>query len=880
MALHKKAHSFESSAENPRINESFDFTKDGTSNPWNENFVFKAEDNKISYTNEVGKTGSEDNPEHTDGPTEQTNNFDNKNNRNNQSSESSEGASSSSSSSASSSSASSSASTVASTASSTAAGIGTAITTAVVVVIGGGMVVYGQTFEKPQVVEFERLEATTTTIEFSLLLGNNREAIDSGAENDECAITVELTCDSYGDFKQELEVKNFGRFENKFADLTPDTEYTINVYQHQLIDVNYDYLMDPVKFSTSAESTIIAPISFAITPSEIRVEEEETVTLKVTDFVPEDASKDVIWTSSNEEIAKVSSSGVVTGIATSNDPVTITATSAVIDSVFATATIYVDKASAKYNPSFDIVTDPFGEISLYGYFDVRHEERTFDFYNLSFIEVDRQTGEAYEDAETGYASLGDTPLTTRQQIRISETEIDYSALYAVRLEGETLVETGDGGSISQDYQTVSLYEGQIDFSSLPQTVIGSDDTYTNQIYFKQNAVYGNAYGDYGGNIDEMTYYQAYIDTPQVTNTVTTDGNQGGDSVQEDDHTLYVGIFSATIEDPSYNTNALETFEVSDSRTHETISKSLSSFVSDVANSYLVIVYSGNKRSSTYEEVFRQKVAFYNIPTTSTDIVENVSLSAQTGSFETDVQHTDIKEDSKRVVLDITSDYLYQLEESGTSWAAAFYEISGDSPIQIGAETTFTSLRGFTGRYGRYYYDCDPNDEIYNALKESSQEIRVVIGLYIDGTTITDVYSQDFSLDGTQSKFADGCIVFSYSGGPTSYTLDANLYITSELFIKYESIVIMGSVAQSIDTEYHFQYVISESGWPITTNQLRDNYDPYPDDQTDPTNEIIQLEFMQSDFDLNTLNISYTVYGYIEGETDGVVLFSEYMTNFS
>ena len=51
----------ESFSENNRVGESFNFRSDGTNNVWNENYVFRAEDNRITSTNDIGNTGAEEN---------------------------------------------------------------------------------------------------------------------------------------------------------------------------------------------------------------------------------------------------------------------------------------------------------------------------------------------------------------------------------------------------------------------------------------------------------------------------------------------------------------------------------------------------------------------------------------------------------------------------------------------------------------------------------------------------------------------------------------------------------------------------------------------------------------------------------------------------
>ena len=135
--------------------------------------------------------------------------------------------------------------------------VATVATTAVVVVVGGSLVVFGQNIEKPSICQFDELYAVDNTIRYSLALGNNIERINSGEETDECDIIIELTCESYSDFLETKEIKNFGRIESEFTDLEYSTEYTLNVYQNALMDIEKQSLLEEaIKITTATKEEI------------------------------------------------------------------------------------------------------------------------------------------------------------------------------------------------------------------------------------------------------------------------------------------------------------------------------------------------------------------------------------------------------------------------------------------------------------------------------------------------------------------------------------------------------------------------------------------------------------------------------------------------
>lgn len=91
-------------------------------------------------------------------------------------------------------------------------------------------------------------------------------------------------------------------------------------------------------------STIV-PASISLDKTNEQLAVDGTLQLTATVGPENAANKNVNWSSSNTSVATVSSSGLVTGKAASNTPVTITATSAANNSVYATCSITVSEVA-------------------------------------------------------------------------------------------------------------------------------------------------------------------------------------------------------------------------------------------------------------------------------------------------------------------------------------------------------------------------------------------------------------------------------------------------------------------------------------------------------------------------------------------------------
>lgn len=222
----KNVDNFSETNKSSQVSESFVFKQEENNKLLSETFVFNFEENKSG--NDANVTGREFNHDANISGNEKHESLDTKQLET--------------------------ATSTASTTSVTAAveTVATVATTAVIVVVGGGMVIMGQTYEPPSICEFTELYADLNVINFKLNLGNNAEKIVSGEETDECDISIELTCESYSDFKEVKEVKNFGVIEHQFVDLQFETEYTINVIQNSFLDLDSQNIIEPIKITTGS----------------------------------------------------------------------------------------------------------------------------------------------------------------------------------------------------------------------------------------------------------------------------------------------------------------------------------------------------------------------------------------------------------------------------------------------------------------------------------------------------------------------------------------------------------------------------------------------------------------------------------------------------
>lgn len=792
MASFKKKSELEYNNGNNKISESFDFNVEASMNGLGEDFVFKFEDNKVTATNDVALTGLEENDESASNASAKSQNIDdnnqqrNRNNNNDNSTETtpeaeaaSESAAASSSSASSSAATSSSAGATATTASaSVASAVGTVAavaTSAVVLVVGGSLAVYGQTLEKPQIVEFESLSSTENTIKFTLLVGNDRNSLDS-KEQEDASIIVELTCEGYSDFQQEIQFNKYGRLENEFSELLPSTEYTINVLQISLMDLNKDYLIEPIKISTIGN--VIAPVSFAISPAQTRVEVEQSVNLSITDVLPENAETDVVWTSSNERIATVNENGVVTGVSYSETPITITATSLVSSMVKATATIYVDPATPKYSPTFEKVTDPFGNTEIYMTVDVRHETRTFDYIELTAKRLDRNTGEIDPNYGECYCTLREA-ITSRQKITFTEETFYEDALYKIIIEGyipeEGEVDPDTGSFIpTKEGELVTLYENNFDFALISSSTAGVD-FHNNQIYLRKTELLA------GNDFDILeTSYDVYLDTADVTNGLYHRTSRADGS----DEPLYIGIYPNTADDYSYpSQEKITEFIVEQTRTTVPISLDETNIFGWNTYTFVAFRVVAGEDARNFEEIFRNDIYMDDIPHVQQRVAEEMVFEKEIDPFGATTVYCQFKQRGSMYFSNGYFDFVEIDPDTKEELGDHVYCNLGEADI-----TERNVMRMTDGEFknnGYYKYSFEVS---YTSSTGTTATSTLIVDEEVDfskvpTTTISTEGTNDLYLQQRDVTDADGNIISSY------HYYNAYLSLEDESSIESSSIVV-------------------------------------------------------------------------------------------
>ncbi|MCR5332993.1 MAG: hypothetical protein K6E11_03130 [Bacilli bacterium] len=246
---------FETFEESKKVSELFTFAeKENEKQFLSEDFVFKFEDNtqQAGADLNVDQSGIEDNDNSKElNEAKKEEELDKDKLKQEETSQAS-------SSSTSASSASSSASATASTGGAVST-VAATVTTAAVLVVGGGLAIYGQTVDKPNICRFDEVAVVENTINFTLSIGNDQIKIDSGEENTECDVRVEIICPSMEDFYDEVPVSSFGKVTGEFTNLEYDTEYLLNVSQHVMLGVEKEYLM-PESYSIKTPAKEVAPV--------------------------------------------------------------------------------------------------------------------------------------------------------------------------------------------------------------------------------------------------------------------------------------------------------------------------------------------------------------------------------------------------------------------------------------------------------------------------------------------------------------------------------------------------------------------------------------------------------------------------------------------
>ena len=204
-----KQDKFEDYTKKGSIKESLNIRKEENS-PYSESFVYKKEENKITWTNNSSTNGQEVNSNETkinkEEPKEDQ--IDQKDIEKVTNATAKVG-----------------------TAVTTTAAV---VTTAVVAIVGVDLVTQELIDDVPQNCQISEVVATSNTVSFTLNIGNDEEAFKYDRGGD-CNIKVELNCETYDDY-HEIAINYYGASNQTFTGLRPQTEYTLDVCQYSLLD--------------------------------------------------------------------------------------------------------------------------------------------------------------------------------------------------------------------------------------------------------------------------------------------------------------------------------------------------------------------------------------------------------------------------------------------------------------------------------------------------------------------------------------------------------------------------------------------------------------------------------------------------------------------
>ncbi len=217
---------FEDYNQKGSIKESLNVKKEENNSPFSDSFVFKKEENKITWTNNSSVDGKEINSNETiiNKPKEEKQEIDQKDIEKITQ-----------------------ATTKVSTIATTTAAV---VTTAVVAVVGVDLVTKELVDDLPQICAISEVVTTSSSISFVLNIGNDQLEAYSEEPGGDCNLVVELQCESYDETK-EIPVKNYGTLNGEFLGLREETDYSINVYQPSFLYLQRSYILtEPITAST------------------------------------------------------------------------------------------------------------------------------------------------------------------------------------------------------------------------------------------------------------------------------------------------------------------------------------------------------------------------------------------------------------------------------------------------------------------------------------------------------------------------------------------------------------------------------------------------------------------------------------------------------
>ena len=344
------------------------------------------------------------------------------------------------------------------------------------------------------------------------------------------------------------------------------------------------------KSGASASCTVTVSSTISVSsvslPSSTTVSMGKTVQLSPTISPSTATNKNVTWKSSNESVAKVSSSGVVTGVAVGSANITVTtsdggktATCRVV--VTSPAAADVTYSTAKGEPvTFDasdfnsVCNKLMGRNLNYVKFSLPSSSNGTLYYNYSDGDYDRELTSSDECRRNGSPSLSSVtfvPKSSRTgKVTISYTGWDSSG-YEFTGEVVISIDTNDG-VIS--YSTAKNTPVTLDDSSFNDFSQDVNDSNFDYIQFTlPNSSYGTLYygydsdGDYERAVSSNTkYYRSssyYLDevtfVPRDNYTGTVNISFTGRSTDGDSLSgtlrIYVGVSSS--DDISYSTDINE-----------------------------------------------------------------------------------------------------------------------------------------------------------------------------------------------------------------------------------------------------------------------------------------------------------------------------------
>lgn len=217
---------FEDYNQKGSIKESLNIKKEENNSPFSDSFVFKKEENKITWTNNSSVSGKEINSNETKINTQK----EEKQETNQKDIEKVSQAT----------------SKVSTIASTTAA----VVTTAAVAVVGIDLVTKELVDDLPKICAISEVISTHSSISFILNIGDNQQEAYNPEPGKECNLVVELQCESYDETK-EIPVRNYGEISGEFLGLREETNYSINVYQPSFLYIERTYILsEPIEAST------------------------------------------------------------------------------------------------------------------------------------------------------------------------------------------------------------------------------------------------------------------------------------------------------------------------------------------------------------------------------------------------------------------------------------------------------------------------------------------------------------------------------------------------------------------------------------------------------------------------------------------------------